>query len=174
MAKVNTHYCRPSEDELSIIFAPVIIPPNPGAPTEEEYNAAGWYRNAVVPPEIPDGKVLASTTYVYDEDENAVVAVYTYEDAPPPTLDDFDMAMEQYLREEREARGYTTREPDSYLTSQVPRWAQDAKDWVAHRDDVMEYALELINEVGSGQREPPTMEEFLANMPKIQWTYTGQ
>ena len=105
---------------------------------------------------------------------NAVVAVYPYEDAPPPTLDDFDMAMEQYLREEREARGYTTREPDSYLTSQVPRWAQDAKDWVAHRDDVMEYALELINEVGSGQREPPTMEEFLANMPKIQWTYTGQ
>ena len=173
MAK-NNRFCRPIDDGKKIEYAPVILPPNAGAPTEYEYNEAGWFRNAIQPPSIPDGKILASITYVYDEEQNAVVAQYTYEDPPLPTLEDFDMAMEDYLRNEREERGYTTREPDSYLTSEVPRWAQDARDWVVHRDAVMEYALELINAVQKGEREPPTMEEFLSNMPKIQWTYIGE
>ena len=90
---------------------------------------------------------------------------------PPPALEDFDQAMEDHLVSERSERGYTTREPDSYLTSSDPRWKQDAEDWVAHRDAVMGYALELINAVKSGQREPPTMEEFVAGLPQITWTY---
>ena len=94
------------------------------------------------------------------------------DDAPPPTLADFDAAMEDHLRAEREARGYTTREPDAYLNSSVPRWAQDARDWVAHRDAVMAYALALINAVDDGERDAPTMAEFCAGLPAIQWTYT--
>ena len=90
---------------------------------------------------------------------------------PPPTLADFDAAMEEHLRTEREARGYTTREPDAYINSSVPRWAQDARDWVAHRDGVMAYALALINAVESGQRQPPTMAEFKAGLPTITWTF---
>ena len=31
---------------------------------------------------MPEGKVVSSTTYVYDEQQNAVVARYEYEDAP--------------------------------------------------------------------------------------------
>lgn len=91
---------------------------------------------------------------------------------PPPAIEDFDKAMEDHLVRERSERGYTTREPDSYLTSSVPRWKQDAEDWVAHRDAVMEYALELINAVQSGEREPPTMAEFIAGLPAIEWSYT--
>ena len=76
------------------------------------------------------------------------------------------------LYEERAARGYTTREPDAYLNSSVPRWAQDARDWVAHRDAVMAYALTLMNQVEDGERDAPTMAEFRAGLPAIQWTYT--
>ena len=61
-----------------------------------------------------------------------------------------------------------------YLSSSVARWAQDARDWVSHRDEVMEYALTLINEVERGQRDIPTMEEFCAGLPKIAWTYVGE
>lgn len=92
---------------------------------------------------------------------------------PPPTFADFDAAMEDYLRTEREARGYTTREPDAYINSSVPRWAQDARDWIAHRDGVMTYALALINAVESGQRQPPTMAEFAAGLPTITWTFAA-
>lgn len=87
------------------------------------------------------------------------------------SMADYDAAMEDHLRGEREGRGYTTREPDAYLTSQVPRWASDARDWVAHRDAVMGYALGLINAVRAGQREPPTVDEFVAGLPRITWTY---
>lgn len=170
----NKNFCRPSQDGKSLEIAPVILPPKTSAPTEEEYNEAGWFLNAVQPPSPPEGKVVSDTSYVYDPDYNAVVAVYTYSDPPLPTLDEYDAAMEDFLREEREARGYTTREPDSYLTSSVPRWSQDAKDWVEHRDEVMEYALDLINAVAAGLREPPTMAEFLANMPKIIWHYSEE
>ena len=37
MAK-NTKYCKPIEDGKKIEYVPVILPPNPGAPTEEDYN----------------------------------------------------------------------------------------------------------------------------------------
>lgn len=168
----NRNYCRPTADGKSLEYAPVILYPKPSAPTEIEYNAAGWFRNEVEAPTPPEGKIVGSTLFVYDADRNAIVAEYEYVDPPLPTLEEYDAAMEEHLRQERDARGYTTREPDSYLTSSVPRWSQDAKDWVAHRDEVMEYALELINEVQAGLREPPTMEEFLDNMPKIVWTYT--
>lgn len=80
----NNKYCRPINDGKNIESAPVILPPNTGAPTEYEYNEAGWYRNAVKPPEVPEGKIVSSVTYRYDTLANEVVADYTFEDAPKP------------------------------------------------------------------------------------------
>ena len=86
-----------------------------------------------------------------------------------PTVQDYDNLMEQHLKEERIARGYTKREPSDYVDSTIERWAQDAQDWIAHRDEVMLYALEIENhyqETG----EAPTLAEFKENLPKITWT----
>lgn len=87
------------------------------------------------------------------------------------TVDDYDQAMEDYLREVRSKRGYTTREPDTYLHSSDPRWSQDARDWIAFKDDVMHYALAIINEYKTSGKAP-TLEEFKAGFPRITWTYT--
>jgi len=89
---------------------------------------------------------------------------------PPPAVSDYDAAMERHLLAERTARGYTTREPDSYLSSSVPRWKQDAEDWVAHRDAVMEYALGVMKEYAS-TGAIPSLDEFVAGLPAIAWTY---
>ena len=83
MAK-NTRFCRPINDGAAIEYAPVILPPNTGAPTEEDYNEAGWFKNEIQPPEVPEGKIVSKTTYRYDEELNAVVAYYEFEDAPKP------------------------------------------------------------------------------------------
>lgn len=117
----------------------------------------------------PAGKIAVLDGY--ELQSGMWIRKYRYEDAPAPTLADFDAAMEEHLRTEREARGYTTREPDVYLNSQVPRWAQDARDWIAHRDAVMLYALEIMNAVKFNMREPPTLEEFKAGLPVIEWSY---
>lgn len=108
----------------------------------------------------------------YSQGEGAVTSAWVAIDNPPPSVAPYDSAMESHLRSEREARGYTTREPDAYLESANPRWAQDAHDWVAHRDAVMSYALDIENAVQSGEREPPTIEEFVAGLPNIVWTYS--
>ena len=124
-------------------------------------------------PEPQEGKIVAYGGYALSESDHLWHKQWIVVDAPPPTLADFDAAMEEHLRTEREARGYTTREPDAYINSSVPRWAQDARDWVAHRDGVMAYALALINAVESSQRQPPTMAEFKAGLPMITWTFAA-
>lgn len=83
---------------------------------------------------------------------------------------DYDQAMEDYLRSVRSERGYTTREPDDYFGSSNPRWSQDAKDWVAFRDAVMTYALDVINTY-TATGNAPTLAEFKAGFPKMVWTY---
>lgn len=91
------------------------------------------------------------------------------EPVKPLTFDDYDRVMEAHLEEEKIARGYTKREPSDYLGSSNLRWAQDAKDWIAHRDQVMEYGLEIENKAKRGE-SIPTLEEFKSALPKINWT----
>lgn len=119
---------------------------------------------------------MIATTKRYAPGEDKIEEAMRAFFAPPPDdnpISQYDAAMEEHLRAEREARGYTTREPDAYLTSEVPRWRQDAEDWVRHRDSVMEYALDLMNAVEAGTRPPPTLDEFKAGLPSIVWTYVG-
>lgn len=90
---------------------------------------------------------------------------------PPPSLQDYDLTMEKHLESERVARGYTTREPSDYLNSTVARWAQDAQDWIAHRDAVMLYALDIENRYIESQGQTiVSLNEFKENLPKIHWT----
>lgn len=140
-------------------------------PTAEIYAQYGFLPYTEDPPGSPDPGFHWEPEGGYGVSGGRAYRKWKQVADPPPAIEDFDKAMEQHLIAERSARGYTTREPDSYLTSKVPRWAQDARDWVDHRDAVMEYALELINAVESGQREPPTMDEFVAGLPRIVWTY---
>lgn len=82
MAKVNTRFCKPSEDSKSLVYAPVVLPPKMGAPSDEDYLAANWYYNSVQPPEPPEGKMVSSVSYYVDGEE--VFAEYEYTDAPAP------------------------------------------------------------------------------------------
>jgi hypothetical protein len=120
-------------------------------------------------PTPPEGKLVEPDGW--ELRDGAWHRRWRYVDAPLPTLAEYDAAMEDHLVQERSARGYTTREPTAYLASGNARWASDARDWVAHVDAVMAYALDLINAVQSGQREAPTMAEFRAGLPTITWSY---
>ena len=82
MSKTNRNFCKPNEDGTSISYGPIVIPPKLTTPTEEEYNAIGYYRNGIEPPNPPEGKVVSSVHYSIQD--NIVVAEYEYEDAPIP------------------------------------------------------------------------------------------
>lgn len=80
----------------------------------------------------------------------------------------YDAAMEEHLETEKNARGYTKREPTDYANSGVARFKHDADDWSAHRDAVMLYGLEVQNKAKRGEAVP-TLDEFKAGLPKIVW-----
>lgn len=120
-------------------------------------------------PTPPEGKLVEPDGW--EVRDGAWHRRWRYVDAPLPTLDEYDAAMEDHLIQERSARGYTTREPTAYLASGNARWASDARDWVNHVDAVMAYALELINDVQARTIPQPTLAEFRANLPHITWSY---
>jgi hypothetical protein len=92
---------------------------------------------------------------------------------PVETVEDYDRIMENYLTSVRSERGYTTREPDDYINSEIPRWQQDARDWVKFRDAVMLYGLEVQNHwISTG--EHPTVDEFKAGLPVMKWTFAAE
>ena len=140
-------------------------------PTAEDYATIGAYpreETSVMPAvddehrAVPDGYELKGGKWVRKWRVEPIVY----------TVEDYDAAMEDYLREVRYERGYTTREPNDYLGSSNPRWAQDAKDWVAFRDAVMTYALDIINTY-TKTGNAPTLAAFKAGFPKMVWSYAG-
>ena len=107
------------------------------------------------------------------EKVNGVRTIVENPEEPKPTTEqivaEYDLAMENYMKEVREKRGYTTREPSDYVNSTVERWRQDAVDWIAFRDAVLVYAMEIENKALEAG-EIPSIDEFVANMPTIAWT----
>ncbi|WP_448731190.1 hypothetical protein [Agrobacterium sp. 22-211-1] len=57
----------------------------------------------------------------------------------------------------------------SYTASTKPNWAAEAQAFVAWRDDVWSYAYDELARVQAGQRQQPTVEEFLSEITPISW-----
>lgn len=139
-------------------------------PTAEDYAAIKAYPRSdesFAPPAVDEGYHAVADGY--DLTDSKWVKKWRVEPIAY-TPDDYDQVMEDYLRQVRCARGYTTREPDDYFGSSNPRWAQDAKDWVAFRDAVMTYALDVINTYAK-TGNAPTLAEFKAGFPKMVWSF---
>jgi len=92
------------------------------------------------------------------------------------TLADYNDTLEGYLKEVRSARGYTDRDPSEYYNSGIPRWAQDARDWVAFRDRVMVYGLQILTQYEQTGEAPCTLDELDARLREItiEWTYNQE
>lgn len=177
---MNSNYGK-IDGEGDIEFAPSIVAHDGRSyinPTAEDYARADdgpWLpvveTYPIDPP--PEGYHWKRTgKYELYDGGSCIAPQYIAEEDPKPTVADYDAAMEKYLYDERAARGYTTREPDMYIGSQVPRWNADAEDWKHHRDAVMLYALDVMNRVEAGE-PPPTIEAFVAGLPRIEWSYNA-
>lgn len=56
----------------------------------------------------------------------------------------------------------------SYAQSTNPTWAAEATAFIAWRDDIFAYALEVYSDIQEG-KPIPTQEEFVAGFPEIVW-----
>lgn len=57
----------------------------------------------------------------------------------------------------------------SYVNSTIAQWAVEATTFVAWRDDVWLHALTELDKVQNGERDQPSIEAFLAELPAFEW-----
>jgi len=105
------------------------------------------------------------------EDYELVEAPPPPEPAPtPPTVDDYRAAIQNMLDAAAQERRYDSGTTVStYVNSTIPAWAAEAQAFVAWRDAVWAYAYTELEQVETGQRPMPSVEEFIAELPAISW-----
>jgi hypothetical protein len=86
------------------------------------------------------------------------------------SLADFEEAVQAVVdlaaREKQFRDGVTL---SSYVASTDPKWAEEARVFVAWRDKVWGYCYQELEKVRAGGRAQPTIEGFLAELPSIAW-----
>ncbi|WP_407976916.1 hypothetical protein ACJKIH_15015 [Brucella pseudogrignonensis] len=56
----------------------------------------------------------------------------------------------------------------SYVNSTIEQWASEAQAFVAWRDTVWLYALAELDRVQKAERDQPSVEDFLAELPAFE------
>jgi len=89
---------------------------------------------------------------------------------PPPTLNDYERAIQALIdATAREKKYEDGKSCATYVNSTNPQWAAEAAAFVAWRDAVWVYAFTELDKVLNGQRQQPTVGEFLLELPAIEW-----
>lgn len=87
-----------------------------------------------------------------------------------PTITDYENAIQNLVdstARDRQFRDGVTLA--SYIGSTIQTWAAEAHAFVAWRDNVWLYAYGEMAKVQAGQRDQPTVEQFLAEIAPIAW-----
>lgn len=92
----------------------------------------------------------------------------------PPTSEQvtegFRLAIQRHVDSQAISRRYESGNSlATYVSSTNPDWAAEAVAFVAWRDAVWAYAYAEMDKVLDGEREQPTVEEFLSELPDIEW-----
>lgn len=86
------------------------------------------------------------------------------------TLAKFTRAIETHVESVAAERDYSSAVAlASYFNSTVEPWASEAQAFVPWRDAVWQYAYAELDKVQAGEREQPTIEAFIGELPTIDW-----
>jgi len=141
--------------------------------TDEELRQEGIYPILDVPPEYDEQThhLVRNQTEEWRVTEYGVEVTYTI--APKAAADvkqRFSDAIQNMLDTAAQSRGYDSGTTiATYVNSTNPQWAAEAQAFVAWRDDVWAYAYSELEQVIAGERDMPTISDFLAELPSITW-----
>lgn len=96
--------------------------------------------------------------------------MYLREPTAVPTVADYQSAIQRRVDAAAVSRRYNDGNAlAGYVASTIPPWAAEAQAFVAWRDQVWAYAYAELDKVMRGERVQPTVEEFIAELPVIDW-----
>ena len=92
----------------------------------------------------------------------------------PPTVEEqkaaYEFAVQSHLDAIARTRGYNnTYMCLSYLNSTNEIWKRESNAFNVWRDSVWRKAYEILNTFKTGEIEKPTIDEVIAQLPKIDW-----
>jgi hypothetical protein len=94
--------------------------------------------------------------------------------APPPTVEDYRVAIQALVDSAARSRNYNDGTAlAGYKDSTVPKWSTEAIAFIAWRDAVWLYAYSELDKVTAGERAQPTVNDFLTELPAIDWPADG-
>ncbi|SKA30956.1 hypothetical protein SAMN05428963_11390 [Consotaella salsifontis] len=98
-------------------------------------------------------------------------AVVAYDPPPPPlTESDYSRAVQAHLdAKARERRYDSIQAAVTYRGDPNAQFAAEAEALIAWRSAVWTYATAQLAAVEAGEREQPTVEAFLAELPVFEW-----
>ncbi len=88
----------------------------------------------------------------------------------PALIEAFRQAIQSHIDTTAGQRSYDSGITcSSYVGSTNPAWAAEAAAFVAWRDAVWTYAYVELPKVQNGERQQPSVEDFIAELPAIIW-----
>ena len=82
----------------------------------------------------------------------------------------FQQAIEAHVEATAAERGYSSAAACAgYVQSTIPAWAFEAEAFIAWRDSVWAHAFTQMALVEAGDREEPTVEALVGEIPAIDW-----
>jgi hypothetical protein len=82
----------------------------------------------------------------------------------------FQQAIEAHVEATAQARGYSSAASCAgYVQSTIPAWAAEAQAFIAWRDAVWAHAFTQMALVEAGDREEPTTDGLIGELPVIDW-----
>lgn len=124
--------------------------------------------------EITDEQYLAAIEALCEGRGVSIENGFEIVEAPPPvepepeepTLADYTRAAQAVVDKRAQEKGYNDAVTlASYVGSTIPEWAAEAQAFVAWRDSVWVYANAQLALVQAGEREQPTVQEFIRELP---------
>lgn len=86
------------------------------------------------------------------------------------TVEQFRSAIQTMIDSHAQSRRYDSGNSlATYVTSSNPDWAAEAQALVLWRDAVWAYAYAELDKVMAGEREQPSVEAFIDELPPLVW-----
>lgn len=145
----------------------------------EAYNPRDWFW--VVGGDESRAWSSAVSGYVTQWPADRVTRIFNVEDLndvlrphglglPAPTQQDYAAAVQKHIDAMAVSRGYADGVAFAgYVASNVATWAYEAHAFIAWRDAVWDYVYAQLAAVQAGQRQQPTVQGLIGELPSVDW-----
>lgn len=164
-----------SEAQLRAQFSGCALPAD--LSTCAYIQSSGWV--IVAETAIPNFNEISETiSDALEKINDQWVQVWQITPLPPETItaniaaqsaeiyNQLDAAVSDHLNAQAMKMGYENRVSIcTYINSAIPKFNGEASAFVAWRDQVWSVCLQILSDVSSGARQPPTAEQLIAELP---------